>query len=261
MIDLIPLIAYNSLMKTVVRQCPVCEKTYEADPVRLRIGRQTTCSRECSYRQRADVRRTGVAHACASCGKVVVKVPSHMRSKHGSVFCSRACHYSGRSTGKSRRIVAGPYRYTPEGKAALIASARKPKGRRRPHVVTCLNCLKSFDDQQGYRRRKSGMIFCSLECCNAYRVGVNNPAWRGGHPEYYGPDWRKARRAARARDNHTCQRCGAQPKRAVDVHHIKPVVTFASPNDAHSADNLVSLCHPCHMLVEWRGMDFTWPKP
>lgn len=44
------------------------------------------------------------------CGKAFVSVPSKdRRRKHGAAFCSRACHYAGRSAGISKRVVATPY--------------------------------------------------------------------------------------------------------------------------------------------------------
>src|SRR5699024_11048223 len=39
----------TAMTNHVNRECPVCAVSYEADPVRLRHGRQTTCSRACSY--------------------------------------------------------------------------------------------------------------------------------------------------------------------------------------------------------------------
>jgi hypothetical protein len=47
--------------------------------------------------------------------------------------------------------------------------------------------------------------------------------------------------------------------RALDVHHIKPVSSFVNANDANYIENLVSLCHDCHMLIEWNGLDFELP--
>lgn len=239
------------------RGCPVCASRYLADPKRLKRGRQTTCSRACSYKRR-NLQKVRSAHdkPCPVCGHSVLRSASKLKSKHGSVFCSRNCHYKGRSLGLTKRIVTKPYTYTPEGKAALLAASRKPKGKRRHHYLTCLNCLKVFDDLNRGRKRRSGMIFCSLSCCNAYRKGASNPSWRGGHPEYYGPDWRKVRREVRERDGHMCLRCGAATQKWPDVHHIVPVSSFENPNDAHFLDNVVSLCHPCHMFVEWRGIDF-----
>jgi transposase len=71
----------------------------------------------------------------------------------------------------------------------------------------------------------------------------------------YGENWYQQRRRARERDSHTCQVCGHTPdadERALDVHHIQPVRTFGSPEDANTLDNLVTLCRPCHH--EWEGI-------
>jgi hypothetical protein len=243
-------------METISRECPTCGITYQAEPRRLRFGRQITCSRACSYRYRGEKKSKSVTLQCPVCGEHFKRSPAlAARAKHGSIFCSRKCHYAGRSLGLTKRVVTSPYRYTPETKAALVAAARKPKGKRVFHPLTCTNCGKIFEDPSSGRKRKSETTFCSLDCCNAYRTGAKNPAWRGGHPHYYGPSWRAARRAIRLRDK-CCRRCGATPERALDIHHIRPVVTFANPDDAHYPENLVGLCHPCHMWVEWNGIDF-----
>lgn len=240
----------------VERACPVCRKTYTANATRLRLGRQTTCSRACSYALRGGAQVKAITVQCATCGAPLQTTPSRSeRRNHGAAFCSRECHYKGRATGATRRVVTEPYAYTPEGKAAMVASSRRPKGQRVFHILRCANCARAFDDPSDGKPRKSGQAFCSLACCNAYRKGENNPAWRGGHPDYYGPDWRALRRAARERDK-VCRRCGAVPRRALDVHHIKPVGAFADPNDANTLGNVVALCHPCHMHVEWKGIDF-----
>lgn len=244
----------------IERTCPNCGKTYQADPTRLKHGRQTTCSRACSYALRAAGLRNTETVTCAHCGKAFHRAPAHRAKVKHATFCSRECHYAGRGTGVTRRVVTKPYVYTTEGKAALIAASRRPKGRRAHHETTCLQCGKVWDDLQGWRKRKSGMTFCSLACCNTYRKGANNPAWRGGYPGYYGPDWRGLRRAARLRDAYTCRRCGKDqkpPHRAPDVHHVVPVGTFADPNDANTLGNVVCLCHSCHMFAEWHGIDFS----
>lgn len=201
--------------------------------------------------------RKEVNATCSTCGKGITRTPSQMKSKHPGVYCSRACHYAGRSLGLTRRIVTRPYNFTPEGKAALIASACKPKPMRTKHEITCYKCgCRKLDPAYG-RKRLSGLTFCSLACCNAYRVGENNPAWRGGHIDYYGSSWPDAQRAALKRDNHRCRRCGADsPDRALDIHHIQPFNTFDSHEEANRIENLVCLCHSCHMRVEWRGIDF-----
>lgn len=259
----------------VQRTCPLCGTVYTANLNRLKFGRQTTCSRQCSYKLRGrqqalrDVvpgnrsvanqpQGIAVVLGCATCSEEVRRTPSQMKGvRHGSVFCSRECHYKGRSIGATKRIIKKPYVYTQEGRAALIESAKKPKGRRVFHWLDCTHCGKRFDDPRDGRERKSGKAFCSLDCCNAHRRGENNPAWRGGHREYYGPDWRAIRRQARRRDNNECRRCGATANgRELDVHHIKPVSSFENPNDANTLENVVTLCKPCHMKSEWHGIDF-----
>lgn len=89
----------------VERACPVCAQRYAADATRLRFGRQTTCSRACSYRLRADVLTTAVEVTCGGCAKVFAIQPlKRERARHGGSFCSLACAYANR-----KRIVSKPY--------------------------------------------------------------------------------------------------------------------------------------------------------
>ena len=249
---------YLLSVKTVPRVCPVCSKDYMADPARLAIGRQTTCSRGCSYALRAQGLSASTVTRCPVCEKDFELAPSHAaKAKHGTSFCSKDCHYRGRTLGLTKRTVTRPYVYTMEGKTAMLAASNTPKGQRVFHPVNCTMCKVEFDDPTDGRVRLSGWVFCSLKCCNRYRRGPNNPAWRGGHSKYYGPDWRPVRKAARERDK-VCRRCGAPPTtRQLDVHHIIPVGSFPNQNDANTMDNVVAVCHLCHMFVEWNGMDFT----
>lgn len=104
--------------------CPVCGVQYYADPNRLKFGRQTTCSRECSYQLRAIRATRSIECVCSCCGKKFCRAPSNIKSKHEGVYCSRACHYAGRSAGITKRVVAAPYVITEHGRAAQNA-ARK----------------------------------------------------------------------------------------------------------------------------------------
>ena len=92
--------------------CPVCNKAYEANAIRLKHGRQTTCSRECSYLLRAKNLNKSVEYTCAICGKTVSRSPSVAKNKSGSIFCSPACHYKGRNMGIAPRPKCGPYKPT-----------------------------------------------------------------------------------------------------------------------------------------------------
>lgn len=244
-------------MNTVERTCPVCSAIYFADAQRLKHGRQTTCSRKCSYLLRANQLSSGLEVSCSYCGALFKRSLRLLaKPKHGAAFCSPECHYAARGCGIVKRTVLKPYRYTESGKAAMLAASKRPKGKRIFRWIECDHCGKQFVDPSDGRKRKSGLTFCSLSCCNSYRTGKNNPSWRGGHLEYYGPNWRPLRRAARKRDNYSCRRCGVKTHRAPDVHHIRPISNFSNPDDANTLDNVICLCHPCHMHVEWHGIDF-----
>lgn len=104
----------------VARECPVCHEEYQADPGRLAHGRQTTCSRACSYalrgRKSGDARRgkpsplrgrprgaepwrrePPVLRPCATCGVTMELSPWQARRRGtGQRFCSKACAYEGR---------------------------------------------------------------------------------------------------------------------------------------------------------------------
>ena len=240
--------------KKIERKCPVCGQMYLADMTRLGYGRETTCSRAFSYKLRAHKRITLVELVCPVCEKHFTRHPSNIEHAKWANVCSRQCLYRGRSLGIIKREIVKPYVYSPESKQAMIAASSKPKGKRVYHWMTCTRCGKQFDDPSYGRPRKSELAFCSLNCCNAYRVGENNPAWRGGHAPYYGPDWRPQRRKARKRDNYTCQECGKTQQEngaKLDVHHIVRFGDFDSYKEANRLSNLVTLCHPCHMKREW----------
>jgi hypothetical protein len=72
--------------------------------------------------------------------------------------------------------------------------------------------------------------------------------WQGGRSKQlwnysYGDGWtRTLRRSIRERDNYTCRLCGAQQvEEAFHVHHID------YDKNNHNPDNLITLCHRCHM--------------
>lgn len=50
------------------------------------------------------------------------------------------------------------------------------------------------------------------------------------------------------RDGYTCQICGNQFPRKLEVDHIRPVRRFRRPIDANSFDNLQTVCSTCHRV-------------
>jgi DEAD/DEAH box helicase domain-containing protein len=70
-------------------------------------------------------------------------------------------------------------------------------------------------------------------------------------PNDYGPNWKRQRERARARDQYCCQVCGLpESKRTHHVHHKTPFRAFPSYEKANQLDNLVTLCPACHQRVE-----------
>ena len=88
--------------------------------------------------------------------------------------------------------------------------------------------------------------------------GENSHAWKGGVFDY-GDNWREVRQQALERDGFECVVCGMgtndhrqEHGTGLEVHHIRPLVTFETPEAANTLDNIVSLCRPCH--VDWEGI-------
>lgn len=119
----------------IERECPVCHRTYEADPKRLRHGRQTTCSRACSYALRGQNKVTSVTEACGVCGNPVTQSPSKReRAKCPTPLCSRACHYRARGMGLVGRVLTEPMdipqhtRLAQADRMRAVNAARKAAG-------------------------------------------------------------------------------------------------------------------------------------
>ena len=71
--------------------------------------------------------------------------------------------------------------------------------------------------------------------------GINNPRWNGGVSRY--PDHvvlKRMRIQALKRTNGKCETCGAS---AYQIHHID------EDKSNHQPDNLICLCHSCHMAL------------
>lgn len=102
--------AHKKHLQPVPRTCPVCAVEYLAHPVRLKHGRQTTCSRECSYALRRPKTAPRTTLHCVICAAVFVRTPDRLAHARHVRVCSRACHYAARRKGLSRRVVVKPYR-------------------------------------------------------------------------------------------------------------------------------------------------------
>jgi 5-methylcytosine-specific restriction endonuclease McrA len=101
---------------------------------------------------------------------------------------------------------------------------------------TCKTC--------GNKYNYPNKIYCSVKC----KPKISRK---------FKPEWITAgrdfiREKIRARDNYTCQSCGRvwkQNERRFDVHHIDcdNLKTYQYDNLSKEADNLITLCHKCHL--------------
>lgn len=64
-----------------------------------------------------------------------------------------------------------------------------------------------------------------------------------------GPNWKRQRKAARLRDNNTCQHCGTTEGR-MTVNHIWPFRLFDDYREANQLSNLMTLCPSCHSKAD-----------
>lgn len=79
------------IVKIVV--CPVCKINYEVDFTRyINHGRQTTCSRKCSYILRSEkLSVEKEIFSCGNCGKTIERLPSVKKTRSGFYFCDNPC--------------------------------------------------------------------------------------------------------------------------------------------------------------------------
>lgn len=71
--------------------------------------------------------------------------------------------------------------------------------------------------------------------------GSDNFNWRGGVAEYPNHSQMKRVRLKKLKQaNYTCQECGGK---ATEIHHKDKTKIL------HTIDNLVALCHKCHLTV------------
>jgi hypothetical protein len=143
----------------IKRNCPVCHIEYDADPKRLKWGRQTTCSRKCSYEYRAKKLNNSIECQCGNCGKSFIRHKSKVDTKHGKVFCSTSCQYQGRTNGVTPRIVKTPYKIVRKTKEEKLDRDRLYYKKR----STCpkqkiINSMRSrlceYLKQRGYKKDK-----------------------------------------------------------------------------------------------------------
>lgn len=220
---------------------------------------------------------------CAECGTAFY-------SDYEKKYCSDACHdaavsyegsdnpnYRGGKESTACEICGSTFGYYPSEKSGKFcaecveskrwrttpalegtANPRWKGGKRR---VSCDVCDREFER---YPSAVTGnATLCGRDCLETWVseefTGAGHPNWRGGGNEAYGVGWNSVRERALERDGYACVICGDDAEalgRNPDVHHVVPVRVFVeSPaltlEDAHTLDNVVSLCIACHRRAEF----------
>lgn len=125
------------------------------------------------------------------------------------------------------------------------------------HCSFCKTLLK-FPAQiyNSRKKRNQETFFCGRKCFSAWKaahwIGESNPSWKGGWTPH-GTGWRAACEIVRHEQNYICEDCKITENelgRSLDVHHKKPARLFKTKKESSFRENLVGLCHRCHMARE-----------
>ncbi len=191
--------------------------------------------------------RRGNVYTCI-CGERFYRRPSWRKTRPlRNSYCSVECSYKGK--------------IKKDGKTKL----------------ECGWCGKEYFMYKSYLKiRKS--IFCSRACCGHHKSenqrGKKNPNWNNGISKLSksirsSSKWREWRKAVFARDNWTCQKCGARSGAGnrIEIHpdHIKSFTVIMSENKIKTFDegmnceelwdieNGRTLCIGCHKKTDTWG--------
>lgn len=238
-------------MPTIKRICPVCGKQYGADTGRLKHGKQTTCSRKCSYALRSESKKSGTIVHCARCGKPIYSTPSRQKKGH-DIYCSIEC--------KNPPVVAvcptcgNEFRYSPSSEQTYCSKE-------------CSNLGKGQNNSAGTKAawsdpEKRKRIMDGIKRRSQSEQWKSAPHFQRGekHPKYNGN--RKARQDASRYQykqwhslvlkacDYTCQRCGIRGGK-LEAHHVKSWANH--PELRFDVSNGIALCEDCHLSTHNRN--------
>lgn len=203
--------------------CGTCQVAIKVERWRLDKFEKVFCSRKCSAIKQA--LRGNQSFVCENCEKSFTLKRSRRQGQH--IFCCHKCNVEFRNKQIAPSKVA----------------------------VHCSNCGQEMMVWPS-KAKINKDFYCNKECRANHIIGSNNPAYTSGDGRKveYGFNWRRQRRKALERDNHTCQHCGKVPKtsRSLHVHHVIPAHTFNGDYEAaNQLSNLLTLCMKCHKDAEF----------
>lgn len=201
-------------------------------------------------------RKPRIERQCETCGAPILLTQSQIENGKGR-FCSARC------LGISNAVRMNAVHQRSAEWRKKLSEANHPKGSDHPQYVpgvpfVCKHCGKTFHRKPWQTRTKGATnTFCSGDCRSAFRhmhqSGKNSPFWSGGVHRKRGSMWHLARNAVIQAQFGCCASCGKQIGDSLAVHHIVPFRECANAAEANAIENLIGLCQPCHMRLEWRN--------
>lgn len=197
---------------------------------------------------------------CEYCGKIMLKTPRDIKKhiKYKYWYCSQNCASNGYKLKANEffdnrykevnclvcnKLMKIPINSTKKCCSKVCSGLIK----RNRIKLECSNCNKEIIRTPALINKTN---FCSKSCQDEYHrlrmKGKDNPRWEGGiSNDEYPFEWNaKLKLGIKTRDNFTCCKCGLVKKGnnvKLDVHHIDK-----DKNNCNK-DNLITLCHTCHM--------------
>ena len=129
-------------------------------------------------------------------------------------------------------------RYSEEGMLAKRKSMRSMRRKYR-REMNCVLCDAPFVARTPIRKYCDN---CSLKVSHKKKDNYKRPPSKVNR-------WNTAREKAITRDKGTCQLCGRYVGSSIDVHHKDECGYRTSTTPNHELDNLICLCHGCHMAL------------
>lgn len=193
----------------MIVSCDYCGIQFDKKPCYVKVSAHHFCSRKCND----EWRKTQTEKFCQHCGNRINRRPDGRRTSNEK-YCSIKC----------------------QG----LASRKQVK-------FECEICSEECELPQSHFNRHKHHT-CSKECAailhSKRMTGEGNSNYKGSHIVRDDSIRKRLMRAARKRDNDTCQLCGSRSN--PEVHHIIPFILIGEKG---GLDNLITLCHKCHKGV------------
>jgi 5-methylcytosine-specific restriction endonuclease McrA len=123
------------------------------------------------------------------------------------------------------------------------------------HLFICAGCGERYRESETtfYRRKR----WCgSVSCRNVIDTKVKNNNYRMQMKKIKKGKYRRGvdtetKAEILKRDSTECKICSFRDEQRLQIHHIVPV----SNGGSDDYDNLITLCHKCHVLIHKEGCE------